>query len=225
MSSELSENSASGKALSKEAIVATAVELMSERGLGAVSLRRIATELGVSAPTLYWYIGSKRELLDGVAEYLLRQGFGESSPAKGQPWWEWLEGRARSLYEAMTATPDAPQVVAGNRPTPESLGDTDAALGALVAVGFSAPEAQQVLFAVGHYVLGMAFEWQAEAARERDGVAVDEAVRLAASDADRFPHFAAAARGIAHASPMGTFDYGLALLIRGLRARHEELAG
>ncbi|PXY38206.1 TetR/AcrR family transcriptional regulator C-terminal domain-containing protein [Prauserella flavalba] len=214
----------SGKSVTREAIVSKAVDLMGERGLAAVSLRRIATELGVSAPTLYWYIASKRELLDSVAEYLLRKGWTgmANRPADGQPWWDWLEERARAMFLVMTSVRDAPQVVAGNRPTLDRLQHVDTALGELVAVGFPADEAQQIFFVLGGYVGGMALEWQSEASREQEG-ADDSALGRAITDADRFPHLAAAAAGKGHRSPMSTFDYGLELLIRGLRARHEEL--
>lgn len=210
--------------MSREAIVATAVDLMVQRGLAAVTLRRIASELGVSAPTLYWYISSKRELMDSVAERLLRRGRTRlfDRPAPGQPWWEWLEQRSRALFEMMISVRDAPQVVAGNRPTLEMLADTDAALGEMVAAGFSAAEAQQVFFVLGAYVGGMALEWQSEAARAEAGVD-DSELRRAARDADRFPHLAAAAAGATRRSPQSTFDYGLSLLIRGIRSRHAEL--
>ncbi|MEU6646451.1 TetR/AcrR family transcriptional regulator C-terminal domain-containing protein [Saccharomonospora sp. NPDC046836] len=213
----------SGKAaLSKEAIVAKAVELMVERGLAAVSLRRIATELGVSAPTLYWYIANKRELLDRVAEHLLRSGSGGVSPrpAKGQPWWEWLAARTTAMFRMMIAVRDAPQVIAGNRPTMDMLEGVDIALGELVAAGFSAREAQEVFFVLGAYVGGLALEWQSEASRESEGTD-DSVLHGAVSDSDRFPFLAAAA--LERNSAMSTFEYGLDLLIRGLRSRHEEL--
>ncbi|PXY31376.1 TetR/AcrR family transcriptional regulator C-terminal domain-containing protein [Prauserella muralis] len=214
----------SGKALSKAAIVDKALDLMEQSGLAAVSLRRIATELGVSAPTLYWYIANKRELLDAVAEHLLRRGAAgvATRPAEGQPWWEWLRERARTMFEAMVSVRDAPQVVAGNRPTPDALADIDTALGELVAVGFSAAEAQEAFFALGAYIGGAALEWQSEAVRELDGTDNPE-LRWAAQDDERYPHLAAALGGRARHDPKATFEYGLDLLIRGMRSRHEEL--
>lgn len=213
--------------MSKAAIVDKAVELMARNGLAAVSLRRIATELGVSAPTLYWYISSKRELLDRVAEQLLRRGRADidDRPADGQPWWEWLEQRGRAMYRALISVPDAPQVVAGNRPTPETLPDIETGLAELVAVGFTPHEAQQVFHVLGGYIAGMALEWQSEAARELDTDVDDSELRELVLDHGRFPYLAAAVARGAHDPPMNTFDYGLALLIRGLRDRHSELSG
>ncbi len=48
-------------------IVAAARVMLTEEGLGGVSLRRLASGLGVTAPALYAYFGSKDELLTAVA--------------------------------------------------------------------------------------------------------------------------------------------------------------
>lgn len=202
----------------------TAIDLMVEHGLAAVTLRRIASELGISAPTLYWYIASKRELLDTVAEHLMRRGRTDvlDRPAPGQPWWEWLEARCQAMFAMMVSVRDAPHVVAGNRPTIDMLADTDTAIGELVSVGFSAPEAQQVFFVLGGYVGGMALEWQSEAARAEAGVD-DSELMTAVRDGKRYPNLAEAAASSVLREPQCTFDYGLALLLRGLRDRHAEL--
>lgn len=204
--------------------MATAVELMLDRGLAAVTLRRIASELDVSAPTLYWYISSKRELLDGVAEHLLRCGQTEAfdRPAPGQPWWQWLQLRSKAMFELMVSVRDAPQVVAGNRPTLDMLPHVDTAIKTMIDAGFPPGEAQRIFFVIGGYIGGMALESQAEAARQESGVD-DSALVDAATDACRYPHLAAAVSGIGDSAPTDTFDYGLALLIRGVRARHDEL--
>lgn len=205
--------------ITRDAIVRTAAERLIADGLPGVTLRRIATELGVSAPTLYWHIGSKRELLDAVAERLLRNARTDvlDRPRPGQPWWEWLEERTRAFFWTMVRVRDAPLVVAGNRPTVDSLDGIDLALGELVAAGFPAGEAQQVFFVIGGYVGGMALEWQSEAARSDSGVDDSELGEAVG----RFPHIAAAVTE--RQPPEATFDYGLALLIRGIRARHAEL--
>ncbi len=211
------------KPVSREAIVATALDLMVERGLVAVTLRRIAEQLDVSAPTLYWYIASKRELLDGIAEHLMRRSRAcdLDRPRHGQPWWEWLEERSRAIFDVMVSTRDAPLVVAGNRPTPDTLEGIEVVLGELVADGFSAGEAQQVLFVLGGYIGGMALEWQAEAARAEAGVD-DSALAEAVRSSDRYPHLAEGAQHLCQ-HPQSTFEYGLSLLMRGIRARHEEI--
>jgi TetR/AcrR family tetracycline transcriptional repressor len=70
------------------------LEVLLGRRVGAE--RRLATELGVSAPTLYWHVRNKRQLLDLMAEALVARAGRSTSPAPGQPWWDWLAEQARS---------------------------------------------------------------------------------------------------------------------------------
>jgi TetR/AcrR family tetracycline transcriptional repressor len=206
-------------ALTRQIIVATAVRLLKQDGLDALSLRKLAAELHVSAPTLYWHVASKRELLDLVADELVRsqEEAGLDAPAPGQPWWEWLYARAEKIFDALVETRDAPRVVAGNRPSIDSLPRLERALATLVEAGLPAADAQQALFVLGAYAIGSATEWQGEAARA--GEPVESDVRLAAAIPD-YPHIADATTGMLAQPPRATFEFGLRLLVDALRARY-----
>lgn len=54
--------------LSRESIMAAARKILVEEGLDAVSLRKVAGSLGVTAPALYLHVAHKRDLLQGIAE-------------------------------------------------------------------------------------------------------------------------------------------------------------
>jgi TetR/AcrR family tetracycline transcriptional repressor len=211
--------------VTREAIVTAALQLLAEGGLENVSFRRIATRLGVSAPTLYWHVDNKRQLMDLMAEELVhRTGTAYAGPAPGQPWWEWLREDARRMHAALIATRDAPRVLAGNRPSPESFADIERVLGVLVAAGLTPGQAQQALFALGAYVIGSAVEWQAEAERASvqplphpDDDAAD-AVRAQVLAGQ--PTLLAAITERLGSPDSAAFEYGLDLLIDGLRARH-----
>lgn len=60
-------------ALSRPAIVAAALQLVSEHGLDALSLRRLASDLGVTAPALYAHVRDKSDLLATLAETGFRE--------------------------------------------------------------------------------------------------------------------------------------------------------
>lgn len=209
-------------ALTQQQVVRRAIQLMAEAGLEALTLRRLATELGVSAPTLYWHVRNKRQLLDLMAEALVAQAGRSTAPAPGQPWEEWLAERARRQWRALTSHRDAALVVAGNRPTEATLPDIEQVLASLVAAGFPPDEALRTILSIGNYVIGCAVEHQAEAAREpdpeRDARLLEQAAAL--------PNLRAAIAGVdrpgAAAGDAG-FEYGLGLLIEGVRARHAEL--
>lgn len=212
--------------MTRGAIVDAALVLLADGGLEAVSFRRIAKALGVAGPTLYWHVDNKRQLMDLMAEELVRRtGRSDAGPEEGQPWWEWLRADAQRMFDALVATRDAPRVLAGNRPSPESFDGIERVLGELVtAAGMTPGEAQLTLFASGAYVIGSATEWQAEAEREAtqplpDPAGEERDARRAAALADR-PVMLAAVTERAAGPFSATFDYGLELLIAGLRARY-----
>jgi TetR/AcrR family tetracycline transcriptional repressor len=211
--------------VSREAIVDAALALLTDGGLECVSFRRIAARLGVSGPTLYWHVENKRQLMDLMAEELVRRaGRGRAEPAHGQPWWEWLRADAQRMFHALIDTRDAPRVLAGNRPTRESFPDIERALGVLVTAGLTPGQAQMTLFAIGAYVIGSATEWQAEAERNSAQPLPDpEDAELAALRADVLadqPLLFAAMQDLMRRPHEATFEYGLDLLIEGLRARY-----
>jgi len=213
--------------VTRAAIVDAALALLAEGGLEAVSFRRIAKALGVAGPTLYWHVENKRQLMDLMADELMRRsGPGYAGPEPGQSWWEWLRADAQRMFSALIATRDAPRVLAGNRPGPEAFPDIERVLGVLVSAGMTPADAQQTLFAIGAYVIGSATEWQAEAERlaaqplpdpgdeelnaRRAEVLRDQPLLLAAI-ADRLDRSHSAA-----------FEFGLDLLVDGLRARYSD---
>ncbi|WP_116451951.1 TetR/AcrR family transcriptional regulator C-terminal domain-containing protein [Blastococcus litoris] len=210
--------------LTRAAIVDAALALLAEGGLEAVSFRRIAKALGVAGPTLYWHVENKRQLMDLMAEELVRRtGRSYAGPEPGQPWWEWLRDDARRMFGALTATRDAPRVLAGNRPSPESFEGIERVLAALVAAGLTPGQAQKTLFAIGAYVIGSATEWQAEAERESAQPLPDPADEqlnaLRARALSHQPVLLAAISELLEQPHAAAFEFGLDLLIDGLRAR------
>ena len=211
--------------VTREAIVDAALTLLAEGGLDCVSFRRIAARLGVSGPTLYWHVENKRQLMDLMADELLRRtGRAGSRPEPGQPWWEWLRADAQRMFDALVATRDAPRVLAGNRPSPESFEEIERVLGVLVEAGLTPGEAQQTLFTIGAYVIGSATEWQAEADRQAGQPLPDPADEklnaLRAKVLADQPLLLAAMRERLQRPHSATFEFGLDLLIQGLRARY-----
>jgi TetR/AcrR family transcriptional regulator, tetracycline repressor protein len=209
-------------ALTQEKVVNSAVDLLARAGLEALTLRQLAGELGVSAPTLYWHVRSKRQLLDLMAEVLIERAGRSTAPAPGQPWWEWLAGQARLQWRVLTSHRDAALVVAGNRPTDATLPAIERTVASLVAVGFPPEEALRTILSIGNYVIGCAVERQAEAAREpdpeRDARLLEQATEL--------PNLRAALAGLDATGPAAgdaSFEHGLALLISGVRASHAAL--
>jgi AcrR family transcriptional regulator len=204
--------------LSQGDIVSAAIELLDDDGLNAVTLRALANRLGVTAPTLYWHIRGKRHLLDLMAERIFTNSIPASleEPAPGQPWWEWLAERSRAMRKALLAHPDGALVAAGNRPTPGRLPHIEKMLAALAREGFAPTEALRAVIAIGSYAIGDALETQSRAARGPEEASDHQALREAILSGEH-PTLANAIRDVG--TPDQRFEYGLSLLLYGMRSR------
>ena len=103
-------------AIDKDGAVRTALRLLDEHGLEKLTLRRIATELGVQAPALYWHFDSKRALLDRMTDAMLADevaALGTQEP--DEPWLTWLRRAAFALRNGLLAHTDGGRVASGAR--------------------------------------------------------------------------------------------------------------
>ena len=75
--------------LSRQTIVQTALGLLDQVGLEGLTVRRLAAELGVQSPALYWHLRGKQELLDGMADAIIMAA-GMGPPRPGESWQAWL---------------------------------------------------------------------------------------------------------------------------------------
>ena len=100
--------------LQKAKIIRTALELLERDGLEGITLRRLAKELGVQAPTIYWHIPNKEALLDEMANAILVERFTTLDFADDRrDWAEWLALFAHELRAAMLTYREGSRVVAG----------------------------------------------------------------------------------------------------------------
>ncbi len=104
-----------GPRISPEAVIRAALEVLDEEGLDDVTLRKIASKLDIRAPTLYWHFKNKSDLIDDMAEVILKDGgmYDLKPPKDGGAWAEWLAQTAHSLRRAMVSHRDGGRVVAG----------------------------------------------------------------------------------------------------------------
>jgi len=89
--------------LSREAIVDRALAVADAEGLDAVTVRRLAQELGVTPMALYWHVKNKDEVLDAMGDRLF-ETVDYASP-DGATWDEQLRAVVRGLVEAFRAHP------------------------------------------------------------------------------------------------------------------------
>ena len=96
-------------ALSRDQVVATAVDLLRRYGLADLTMRRLARELGVAPGAIYWHVANKQELLVDVADVLLAR---IPEPSPDRPPRESLASLALAIREALVRVPDSADVVA-----------------------------------------------------------------------------------------------------------------
>jgi len=120
--------------ISRGAIVTAAIGLLDREGLAALSMRRLAEELGTGAASLYWHVGSKDGLLDLVMDEVIGEGK-VPDPDPGR-WQEQLKQVARDQRAASLRHPWLVRVSIGRIPMgPNALRYTERILAILRAGG------------------------------------------------------------------------------------------
>jgi AcrR family transcriptional regulator len=141
--------------LSGEQVVATAIGLADRDGLGGLSMRRLAGELGVTAMSLYGYLPGKAELLDVMAD----RAYGEIArdAAPGADWRTRLAALAEQHFKLLVAHPWLLQISA-SRPLlgPNMTGLYDAELSAVDGLGLSDIDMDLIVSLLDDYVRGAA---------------------------------------------------------------------
>ncbi len=203
-------------------MVAAAIKVLDEEGLDKLSLRRLARELGVAAPALYWHFRDKQELLDQMVVTMAGDNVW-LPPQPGEPWDAWLAERARRQRVAMLAHRDSARLAAGTRPTAALFPLIDDRIGTLAEAGFTPGQALRAVLVVSSYVTGFVLDEQAEAARESEEAdQVSRAAEIAFRDAlttGRLPNLLGAFAEVGDPNDERGFEYGLGLLIDGMRAQ------
>ncbi|KOU45191.1 GntR family transcriptional regulator [Streptomyces sp. WM6378] len=162
-------------ALSREAVVATAVRIADAEGLAGLSMRRVAGDLGTSTMALYRHVPSKGDLVRLMTDV----GFGEAHP--GRPTGDWrdqLAHAARTLWATYRRHPWMARAMASfirPDPMPEAMKYTEWTLRALRGTGLGVHQVMHAHLALIAFVqgLGVAMELEGHALQDT-GVSNDE---------------------------------------------------
>lgn len=160
--------------LTVERIVRTAIGIADREGLAALSMRRVADELGVGTMSLYTYVPGKGELLDIMLDRVVGEvGFPDRA---GRGWRNHLERIAVAQWDMYRGHPWLLQI-SNSRAVfgPNVLEAYDASLRAVSGLGLSGREMVQVISLVAGYVRGVVLEVvDAEQAERRTGISTDD---------------------------------------------------
>lgn len=216
--------------LSRERVLSAAMAVADADGMGAVTMRRVAGDLGVEAMSLYHHVPGKERLFDGLVEALITEieAAVDAGAVADQDWRTSLRQRCLTAREVMVRHRWAPELIGSRNVIPPNLmGYFEAILASLIDGGFSYHLAHRALHALGSMALGFSQELFSPAADAESAAGEDSEAALAAMAA-AFPHLAAMVASELHDTqedPLGwcdsqaEFEFTLDLILDGLE-RH-----
>lgn len=205
--------------LTRDRVIEAALRVMDEEGLDAVSMRRVAREVGVEAMSLYHHVEDKEDLLDGICEHIMA-GFEFPDPV--DDWVENCKRGARAWRRLLQAHPAVMRLLAEQRgPTRsiDSMRPMEFALRILRGSGLSDRDTAQAFHAFGGYIQGFVIMELGSIAGGSDEEHTKFHAELADALPDEFPSLRAVSRYFAECDSDEQFEFGLDLLIRGLEAK------
>ncbi|WP_406046744.1 TetR/AcrR family transcriptional regulator C-terminal domain-containing protein [Kribbella sp. NBC_00889] len=203
------------------AIATAALGLLDDTGVDGLTMRKVAAELGVQAPALYWHVKNKQELLDAMARVLFVSAVdGIEAPRRGTQWQDWLIELAGRLRAALLRYRDGARVLAGTNVSDDSMWRvTELTLRTLEDAGFPMRDAVRIFPILLHYTIGFVLEEQAQTGvAYPDGNPYNPEQLAQAVDADRYPLTARMVGDLFTADPDAEFDHGLRIILAGVRA-------
>jgi len=209
--------------LSRDIVLAKALELVDAEGLDALTMRRLGQELGRDPMSLYRYAENRAALLDGVAELVLDQ----LSINAGDPDWKaQLRVLAHDLRRLALQHPNVvPLLVTRPLSTPlglrplGTLRPLEQILSLLVAAGFEPADALHVYRAYYGFLYGHILNELQEYVVDPEENEVLLRLGLHRLPAKEFPRLRALAPALAEYDGGTELDQGLTILLSGLEAQ------
>jgi AcrR family transcriptional regulator len=219
-------------ALSLERIVAAAVRVAASDGLQAVSMSRVAADLGVSTMSLYRYVGAKDELLALMADLTF-----EAPPEPRRPEETWRDGLSRWAWTELGVYRRNPWVlripISGPPVTPNAMAWLERGLDCLRDTGLTEGEKLSVMLVLTGFVRGQAMLQADIAAAQAAGASPPDPELMASygrlmarlTDPERFPALhAVLAAGVFDEPDNGDaeFTFGLERVLDGIETLIEK---
>ena len=204
--------------LSRERVLRAAMAMGDASGIEAVTMRRLAQELGVEAMSLYHHVANKDDILAGIVDMVIEEF---DLPRPGEQWKDAIRRTAISAYDAMLRHPWSPALIlSGPGISPARLAYMNAVLGALRGAGFSADMTDHAYHALDSHIMGFTL-WRAGimATTTGEDVGTLAADLLATLSADEMPYLIEHIEQ--HLKPpdpdaVREFEFGLGLILDGL---------
>src|ERR671915_964277 len=222
MAQENRRNAPQRTTLTPRTVVEGALGLADAEGLGAVTIRRLAKELGVTPMALYWHFRSKDELLDGMAARIFEEV--DLSVDASVGWQEQLRALLGSMLGVLRAHPSTAILLSTRTASSEgSLRATEVVLDILRRGGFSPTEATQIARHALSTVTNLVSGEPGVVVRGESKELIDARRRarlfLESLPPERYPRLVEAAAPLSEDVDLHAyFAFGLDLLLAGIEA-------
>ncbi|TDC81881.1 TetR/AcrR family transcriptional regulator [Actinomadura sp. 7K507] len=200
-----------------------AIQVADRGGAEAITMRKVAQELGVEAMSLYHHVPNKDAILDGVVDVVFAAI--ELPGTECDDWREAIRARASSARAVLSRHSWALGLMDSRRhPGPATLRHHDAVLGVLREAGFTLPMAAHAISLIDSYIGGFVLQEANLPVMAPDDVEEVAGGILEHLPADELPYLAemitdhALRPGYDHRSEFG---YGLDLILDALEARRK----
>lgn len=211
--------------LTRERILEAARALADAEGVDAITMRRLAAELGVEAMSLYYHVPNKDALFDGLVDAIIGEVQDATGESSGADWRAALRDRCLAARDVMVRHPWAPTLIGTRATIPTSVVYYyEDVLGLLIEGGFSYALAHKALHALGTMSLGFVQELFSPAAAS-GSFDVDAADAEFERLAEALPYMTAMVTAEIHANDGDVlgwcdsrveFEFTLDLLLNGL---------
>ncbi len=217
------------KPLSRERVLAAAIEVADEGGLEALTMRGLAEHIGVEAMSLYYHVSNKEAMLDGVVDALMieigEEIGGFDVPDQIDDWKAEMRRRILGARRVMMRHKWGPTVFESRTTmSPSIILYMDALLGVMVEGGFSYDLAHHAMHTLGSRALGFSQElFEPDSAQQE--AANDQSL---SEMAEHVPYIMTMLSEIVHDDPDSTlgwcddeteFNFALDVLLDGLDNR------
>jgi AcrR family transcriptional regulator len=214
--------------LDVDRIVASAVRLADTEGLAALSMRRVAAELGVAAMTLYTHVPGKGELVDLMLDDVLGELYPDERVVTSGAWRTRLKTLAEANWDLFLRHPWALHVASGRPPLgPGLMRKYELELRAVDGLGLAEVQMDLLVTLVNGFVRGTVGGVQEKVDAERvTGIsenqwwAATEPYVAQVFDAERYPTAArvgpVAGEELGAYDPQRSFEFGLERLLDGI---------
>lgn len=215
--------------LSRDLIVATGLRILDAEGLDALSMRRVAQELGTGPASLYAHVENKKELLDLIYDEVMAE-IRVPEPEPGR-WLEQLREMALDAFRVLSAHADIAKIGLADIPTgPNVLRIAEAQMAIMLAGGVPPKLAGLMVDRLGLYVCSDAYEGSLHLSGQRGGGGKELESFMEelfgqiegfprGLPAGRFPRLVARVDNLADVNGVERFEFGLDLILRGMASR------